>query len=64
MNNLEYLRRVKGYSQKDLADLLGVTQGAVNQWEQGKTRPKAGRLLKLSEVLGCSVDELLKERIA
>ena len=53
------LREKKGITQKELADLLGVTDAAVSKWEHGKNFPDITVLERLSEVLGCKVSELL-----
>lgn len=56
------LKRIKALmSQKDLAKRLGVTQGLISQWETGKVHPRATMLPKLADILGCTVDELLRE---
>lgn len=53
------LREKKGITQRELADLLGVTDAAVSKWEHGKNYPDITLLERLSEVLGCKVSELL-----
>ena len=53
------LREKKGITQRELADLLGVTDAAVSKWEHGKNFPDITLLERLSEVLGCKVSELL-----
>ena len=60
MTNLRAYRKASGISQERLAELLGVTQGAVTQWECGRTHPGYTRLLKLADLLGVTVDELMK----
>lgn len=59
--SIRKLRRDKGLSQFELAELLGINQSAVAQWETGKTAPNFKRLKKLAEILGCSVDDLMKD---
>lgn len=59
MNKLKELRQSKNYTQEFIADKLGITQGAVSQWEQGKSKPNTEKLIELSNLLHCSVDELL-----
>ena len=54
------LRKRKKITQVQLAEKLGVTQGAVSQWEKGLSFPDVRLLVKLSEILECTVDELLK----
>ena len=36
MNRLKELRQKNGVKQKDIASMLGVTAGAVSQWESGR----------------------------
>ena len=54
-------RKKAGLTQAQVAEALGISDAAVNQWEKGKTFPKTELLPKLSKLLGCTVDELLKE---
>ena len=49
-----------GLTQAALAQKIGVTQQAVASWEAGKTLPRPSMLLRLADVLGCTVDELLR----
>lgn len=56
-----HARRSKNLSQKDVASAVGVDQSAVCLWETGKTRPRASLLLKLAELYGCTVDDLLRQ---
>lgn len=53
------LRKEKGMTQAQLADLLGVTNKAVSKWETGEAMPETSLLLPLSRILGVTVDELL-----
>jgi transcriptional regulator with XRE-family HTH domain len=52
-------RKAKGLTQEQLAKLLGVTQGAVAQWENGLTHPAFNMLPRLAAALGVTVDELI-----
>ncbi len=54
-------REENGMTQAELAARLGVSQGAVSQWESGATQPEIKHLVKMSEIFGCSVDELIKK---
>lgn len=45
----------KGLSQVDLADLIGVSQAAIGQWERGEFTPRGKNLNALVEVLGPGV---------
>jgi transcriptional regulator with XRE-family HTH domain len=48
-------RRRAGLSQAELAELLGVRQSSVSQWERGSTRPSTVHLLALTAALKCSL---------
>ncbi|MDR1905893.1 MAG: helix-turn-helix domain-containing protein [Clostridiales bacterium] len=54
------LRKEKGLTQEKLGHMLGVTDKAVSKWETDESNPEIRILPKLSEILGVSVDELLK----
>ena len=58
-DNIRDMRKEKGYTQSQLASLIGVTQGAVYFWEKGINEPAAGYVVRLAEVFGVSADELL-----
>lgn len=58
VNKLKILRVTKGMSQQELAKALGVTQGAVSQWETGIKQPNEKMLCRLAEVLECDSKEL------
>ena len=53
------LRKEKGYTQKDLAERLHLSDKAVSKWETGVSIPDTGILIPLAELLGVSVTELL-----
>ena len=52
---LAQLRREKGWTQKDLAEKLYVSDKAVSKWERGLSVPDVSLLLPLAELLGVSV---------
>lgn len=53
-------RQAAGMSQRKLAAMIGVTQGAIHQWEAGKTLPMVDKLFKLADALGCQVNDLCR----
>lgn len=57
---LNQLRREKGWTQKDLAERLYVSDKAVSKWERGLSLPDVALLLPLAGALGVSVTELLE----
>ena len=52
-------RKQCGYSQKDLASQLFVTQQAVGKWERGEATPNPETVLKIAKILGITTDQLL-----
>ncbi|WP_084461508.1 helix-turn-helix domain-containing protein [Nocardia kruczakiae] len=51
-------RKVLGYSQTQLAKLVGTDQKTVSRWETGETEPVVSDLVRLSEVLDVSLNTL------
>lgn len=56
-------RSEKGFSQQQLASLLGSGVKTIQRYEAGEL-PKGDYLLSLSDILGCSIDWLLKGGIS
>lgn len=52
-------RKKKNYTQKQLADILNVSDRTISKWECGKGFPEISLLQPLCEELGISVNELL-----
>lgn len=52
-------RNKKGYTQQELADLLGITCKSVNFFENGNTFPKQEHIFKLALILDMSIDEFV-----
>lgn len=53
------LRKEKGYTQKELAAKLFISDKAVSKWETGVSIPDTNMLVPLAELLGVTVTELL-----
>ena len=56
------LRKEKGMTQKELADLLNVTDKAVSKWERGAAFPDTQTIPRLAELLGVSLEELMQAK--
>lgn len=52
-------RAEKNYSQKDLAEMLFVTEGAVSKWERGVSYPDITLILDICRILEISEHELI-----
>ena len=59
MNNIKDLRKKAKLSQIELAELCGVHQTAVSQWEKGRTNPDTDMLIALSEIFHTSIGAIL-----
>jgi len=53
------LRKEKGYTQKELAAMLNVTDKAVSKWERGLNFPEITLLEQIAQALDTSVIHLL-----
>ena len=60
-DNLLHLRQQRNMTQEQLAMLLGVSRQSVAKWESGQSTPEVDKLLKMSELFGCTIDELVSE---
>ena len=58
--NIKRHRKEAGLTNRQLANVLGVTVSSVEKWQDGTRTPRPAKLLLLSEVLGVSLDELMK----
>ena len=52
-------RKKNDLSQKELADLLFVSNNTISSWETDRTEPSLEILAKLSKVLQCSINSLI-----
>ena len=66
MNTIDigrYLSEFRKYykiTQDELAGRLGVTRQAVSKWENGTAIPDIDLLMKLSDIYGISINDILK----
>lgn len=59
MTTLKKIRKLHKISQIELAQEIGVTQGAVSQWESGSAKPTLENLVAIARLFGCKVDDLI-----
>ena len=57
--NIRRLRKSQRMTQQNLARAVYGNQDMVCNWELGKHAPSAYYLVRIADVLGCSVDEIL-----
>ena len=58
------LRRQKGMSQEQLAEMLDVSRQSVLKWEAQQTLPEPSKLILISEIFEVSIDQLLKDDLS
>jgi transcriptional regulator with XRE-family HTH domain len=56
---IAFLRKQKGYTQKDLADKIGITRHVVSDYETGRIHLNDEMVIRFALVLGTSADTLL-----
>ncbi len=61
---IQELRAQAGYTQKELAEMLHITDKAVSKWERGISLPDVSLLPKLSLLLDTDMEILLTESAA
>ena len=61
--NLRAIRMRKGYRVGDVAKAMGVNPSAVTHWENGETLPSTVKLIKLADLYGIPVDNLIIRRV-
>ena len=57
-------REERGLNQKELAELIGVSNSRVSNWEQGVNRPDADILADICRALEVSPSELLDVKLS
>lgn len=55
---LTCLRKEKGLSQAEVAEVLKVSRQAISKWESGMAVPASENLIKLGKLYGVSIDIL------
>lgn len=59
VKNLKKLRTEKGISQQKLAEALGVSQQAINKYENQNCEPDIDMLIAMADYFGTTVDYLI-----
>lgn len=61
--NLKYLRRKKGLTQQQLADLMGIKRSVVGAYEETRAEPKYDLLKKMANYFEMTMDEIAHDII-
>ena len=59
-NNLRFLRKRGGHNQEDIAILFNKRANTVGNWENQKSEPSLGELMKLADFFKVSTEDLLQ----
>ena len=57
--NIRHFRKHRGMTQEQLAEVLGVTIGAVHKWETGMSTPELGLIAEMADFFDVSMDILV-----
>ncbi|MDE6585450.1 MAG: helix-turn-helix domain-containing protein [Clostridia bacterium] len=58
-NRFREARKQNGYTQKQIADMLGIEQSNISDWENNITRPEYENLIALAKIYGETLETLL-----
>ncbi|MFJ7746406.1 helix-turn-helix domain-containing protein [Peribacillus sp. NPDC097295] len=58
------LRREKGFTQKELADRMNLSDRTISKWERGQGCPDISLLPELSSLLGVNIEHILEGELA
>lgn len=53
----------KGFTQRSLASVTGLSEVTINQYVAGLKLPKADNAKKIAEALGCEIEDLFERKI-
>lgn len=57
-NRLEEIRKQKGLTQEELAEVLGVSRQTVNSLENGRYNPSIMLAFRIARFFGMSIEEI------
>ena len=57
---LRFLRHLRGYTQAQLAERLDMTFQQVQKYEKGTNRISAAKLIEMSDILRCDVEDFTR----
>ncbi len=59
-DRIQNLRKIKGISQEQLAEAIGVSRQAVSKWESEQSTPDLEKIVLMSDFFDVTTDYLLK----
>ena len=61
---IEFLRLENNLTQRELGNILGVTNQTISKWEIGETIPDTESITKISKLFKISVEELINSDLS
>lgn len=59
-DRIQYLRKQRGLSQEELADMVGVSRQSVSKWESEQSIPDLEKIITMSDIFEVTTDYILK----
>lgn len=59
ISKIKERREKRGLTKKDLADMVGVSERAIDYYEAGKREPRASILKLIAKALKCRMEDLI-----
>ena len=59
--NLALLRNIRGMTQEEVAEVIGISRQSYSKWEQGETIPDIEKCARLAKFYGVSIDSLVHQ---
>ncbi len=59
---LEDILKQKGITPYRLAKEIGISNVVFSEWKRGKSQPKLDKLIKITEYLGITIDDLIDRK--
>lgn len=63
-DNIKYSRKLKKYTQAQIAEMLGVTRGTIANYESEISQPPIDMLIKIAKLFDTSVENLVSKSLA
>lgn len=60
-DNLIFLRNLKGLTQEQVAEVIGISRQSYSKWEQGDTYPDIDKCDKLARFYDITIDSLIHQ---
>ena len=62
--NIRFLRKKKGWTQEKFSNKIGIKRSLLGAYEEGRSDPRLNNLLKICEIFGISLDNILKNDVS